>query len=241
MKLSESPCQLATLMNQQAQQAQQAPQPLIFTVHKVPTSAQAAENGIAWIGHQHAHLATRNVSILNYTFTLKCCDYLTTNDIALNAEARRVLNVSIEEVVNVHLHPRYRITLKNRPVPPTVTRSFTPERIRQFPGGPIVIDEHPQGVFTVVDASAVVEPENGGTSYSALGFGYWDEQVDNLDVGEGQSDEAMCFDMSRRLRWNDVELFASQSAWMCFHAPTFERVKEALEHVYIINWCVLDI
>ena len=120
--------------------------------------------------------------------------------------------------------------------------------LREFKGGNIVVIEEMTElgpVFSVVDKSQVVEHNDGsGTRKTSLAFAHWSKEVENLDDDNNDpycSDEAMCFQFSDHLKWNDVDLILKQGSSGQFQAPTIHRLKEALNHVYICAWCVLDI
>lgn len=112
-----------------------------------------------------------------------------------------------------------------------------------FKGGNImvkedVIDEQ-LSMFTVVDINDVVEQDGDPwIRKTAIGFAHWSSDVDNLDDPEDiyASNAAMCFGMSERLRWKDVEL----SPKVCL-APNIDRLREALKHIYVCAWCPLAI
>jgi len=116
-------------------------------------------------------------------------------------------------------------------------------RLNLFKGGPIIIREDlvdgEMPVFTIVDVTGVVE--HNGDSWirrTAIAFAHWLPDVDNLDDPENifASDAATAFNMSQRLRWNDVELTPT----IC-RAPNIDKLREAFKHVYVCAWCLLDI
>lgn len=124
--------------------------------------------------------------------------------------------------------------------------SYCRECLKEFKGGNIVVKEDidEQGLtFKVVDVDDVIEHEGPpGIRKTSLGFAHWDKEVESLDDdnNDGCSDEAMCFGMSNRLRWKDVELVQGQY-YSLYRAPNIDRLKDALSHVYICAWCILDI
>jgi hypothetical protein len=67
-----------------------------------------------------------------------------------------------------------------------------------------------------------------------IGFGGWDESVEDLD--NGNSNIAQCFGMSQHLKWEDVELTPNE-----IKAPSLERLNEALKHIDITSYCPGDI
>ena len=87
--------------------------------------------------------------------------------------------------------------------------------------------------FRVVDDNMTVKKGNWVTENTDLGFSWWDKEVTDLD---GNSDESQCFGMSSKLKWNEVIMEPTR-----FHAPSIERLCEALEHVNICAWCPGDI
>ena len=98
----------------------------------------------------------------------------------------------------------------------------------------IEVEEREPGVFAVVDDNMTVKDGDWLSADTNLGFSEWDEEVEDLDGG--YSDEGQCFGMSDHLRWQDVDLTPEE-----FHAPSIERVKEALNHVAVCAWCPGDI
>ena len=92
----------------------------------------------------------------------------------------------------------------------------------------IEVEENEPGIYTVVDNNMT------DTDQTALGFAWWDDQVEDLD--NGSSDESQCFGMSDHLRWHDVDLTPDE-----FRASSLERLKEALAHVEVCAWCPGDI
>ena len=72
---------------------------------------------------------------------------------------------------------------------------------------------------------------------TALGIIYWDEEVQSLD---NNSDEAQCFDMSNKVKWNEVILEEKNNKWI-FQAENIDRLCEALQHVDFGAWCPGDI
>ena len=117
--------------------------------------------------------------------------------------------------------------------------------LSEFKGGNIIVEEtklnNDMSIFKCVDISDVIEPDTGDTwiRKNIIGFFHWDKEVINLD--DNCSDEAMCFNMSSRLNWEDVELTLRQGSRGSFKAKNIERLKEALSHIYIAAWCALDI
>ena len=75
----------------------------------------------------------------------------------------------------------------------------------------------------------------GDNNYDAtdLGFSAWDHLCENLDRS---SDAMQCFDISLHLKYGEVDLQPDS-----FHAPSIEKLEEALNHVTICAWCPGDI
>jgi hypothetical protein len=116
--------------------------------------------------------------------------------------------------------------------------SYGRQCLKEFKGGNIVVKQC-NTTFTIVDYHEIVEEINDTNSSTAkyqIAFAHWTPEVENLDVGKNESDEAMCFNFSNNLKWNDVNLGYGGNT-----APTIERLTEALSHVYICAWCPLDI
>ena len=70
-----------------------------FTLCKVPTTAEAVERGVAWISKENEHLENRRVTILEHHFVLKTSQGVSDSCIALNAEYRTALNLSIGDQI----------------------------------------------------------------------------------------------------------------------------------------------
>ncbi len=90
------------------------------------------------------------------------------------------------------------------------------------------------GYFYLVNENLTKKKGNWIKDNTDLGFASWDDTVQNIDYEN--SDEAQCFDMSRRLKWQEV-IMTTKS----FQAKTIERLCEALEHVVFTAWCPGDI
>jgi hypothetical protein len=73
-----------------------------FKLCKVPTNAQAMEQGVAWISSDNRHLANSVVIINEREFTLKVSDHLTADKIALSSECRTSLNLLINDIITVN-------------------------------------------------------------------------------------------------------------------------------------------
>lgn len=102
-------------------------------------------------------------------------------------------------------------------------------------GNWIEVEAEKPGVFVVVNDNMTVGDGNWVTENTALGFSWWDDEVENLDAGF--SEVSQCFPgMSCYLKWQNVYLTTSD-----FRAPSVERLKEALNHVAICAWCPGDI
>lgn len=98
----------------------------------------------------------------------------------------------------------------------------------------IIVEEREVGHFVVTDDSMTDKNGDWIIDAVALGFAEWDAEVEDLD--DGYSDESQCFGMSNHLRWNDVVLRPDE-----FHAPSIERLAEAITHVTMCAWCPGDI
>ena len=59
------------------------------------------------------------------------------------------------------------------------------------------------GVFHLTNDNMTDKKGNWVYDNTALGIIYWDEEVQSLD---NNSDEAQCFDMSNKVKWNEVIL-----------------------------------
>ncbi len=121
--------------------------------------------------------------------------------------------------------------------------SYCRQCLEEFKGGKMVVKQSigEDGIpyFDTLDFSELVEYDGSPwTRKSTIGFAHWDKEVENLD--DDYSDEAMCFNMSSRLKWKDVELVHGHYGGI-YSAPSIERLKEVLSHVYICAWCPLDI
>ena len=97
----------------------------------------------------------------------------------------------------------------------------------------ITVKKVSPGVYQIVDNS-MTTGDSGLTDCCALGFCYWDDEVQDIDAGN--SDESQCFEMSDHLRWNDVDITPEG-----FKAPSINRLREALKHVGFCAWCPGDI
>ena len=96
----------------------------------------------------------------------------------------------------------------------------------------IDVEEREAGVFTVVRDSMTMR--DLGPDWLSLRFRFWDDEVEDLDAGNSSGSE--CFGSSNHLRWNDVDLTPEE-----FHAPSIERLAEALTHVAVDAWNPEDV
>lgn len=96
--------------------------------------------------------------------------------------------------------------------------------------------ERKAGQYFLVDENLTDKKGYWVYDNTELGFVHWDEEVLNLDNMD--SDEAQCFDISNKLKWNEVILNLNLKS---FRAKSIERLCEALEHVTINSWCAGDI
>jgi hypothetical protein len=97
----------------------------------------------------------------------------------------------------------------------------------------IIVDEIEPGLFQVVENS-MTSGDYWVQDPVALGFCWWDDEVEDLDAGN--SDESQCFGISDHLRWNDVHLTSEE-----LRAPSLDRLREAIGHVAFCAWCPGDI
>jgi hypothetical protein len=98
-------------------------------------------------------------------------------------------------------------------------------------GNWIEVEEKKPGIFTVMDDNITVKDGDRVTEDVTLGFSEWDDEVEDLD---GDEDSQMC-NISEHLKWQDVDLTPEE-----YHAPSIERLKEALSHVTICAFCPGD-
>jgi hypothetical protein len=93
--------------------------------------------------------------------------------------------------------------------------------------------ERKAGIYYLIDNSMTVKNGNWVVDNTQLAFAGWDETVQNIDK---YSEEGDIFDMSNKLKWNEVILEPNK-----FQAKTIERLQEALQHVSFCAWCAGDI
>ena len=76
---------------------------LRLNLHKVPSSADALEEGVAWVGPQHKGLEGKMVRIQETIFVVKLSNQLTAGDVALNFETRKTLNAPLGMAITMHI------------------------------------------------------------------------------------------------------------------------------------------
>jgi len=76
---------------------------LQLNLHKVPSSDQALQNGVAWVGPQRQNLEGKLVRIQNTDFVVGIANHLTANDIALNSQRRRQLDLQLNMALTVYI------------------------------------------------------------------------------------------------------------------------------------------
>lgn len=74
-----------------------------LNLHKAPSSNQALQNGIAWVGPQRQNLDGKTVRINNSEFIVRISNHLTANDVALNAPTRSQLGLSLYMALIVYI------------------------------------------------------------------------------------------------------------------------------------------
>lgn len=100
-------------------------------------------------------------------------------------------------------------------------------------GGTITVEETEPGTFEIVDNSLTQKGGDWRVANTALAFKEWDDDVENIDRG---GDAQVLLGLSESLRWKDVELTSFE-----IHAPSLDRLKEALEHVTLCAYCSGDL
>jgi len=109
-----------------------------------------------------------------------------------------------------------------------------PSHVIEMEGvGTLKVVEISKGEFEVVDYT--ISKENSGLfgDFHEYAFGDWDSSVVNMDT---ETDQFLVLGRSQHLRWNDVDLTP-----MMFRAPSFKRLKEALQHVQFSTYNSNDV
>src|SRR5438132_423731 len=87
--------------------------------------------------------------------------------------------------------------------------------------GWIVVERVARGHYRTV-AHSLTETSDCGCSATWLAFCQWDHEVENLDAFS----DAVCFNASEHLRWNEVDLTPEE-----FCVTSIRRLRKALQHI----------
>ena len=98
-----------------------------------------------------------------------------------------------------------------------------------YPESWIEVSQFADGVF-VVTADNIISPCPMGL---VLGYSGWDEEVENM---YDEYEIWTILHASDHVRWKDVHMWGHE-----FHAPSIERLVEALSHVTFTPVCPGDI
>jgi len=99
----------------------------------------------------------------------------------------------------------------------------------------IEVEEKEPGAFMVIGDNLT------DGDYCKLGLQWWDNTVENLDIGKNESEAFMGFGISLHLRWKDVEFTVNRQYELTIRAPSIELLQEAFTHIKICAWNPDDI